>query len=145
MDGVYVIFILVEHHLSFFFNFYILEEQYLMVHTFIIQILGFQELFFSSSWLWAGSIFPVDKRVSLITVRAGRVFNLKNQHVSEEESKFAAGGRLRDIHPALGAQLMKFIFKAWDCLWSASACMIPINDFLLFRFLSSSRRRTREE
>merc|ERR1712061_919807 len=26
MDGVYVIFILVEHHLSFFFIFYILEE-----------------------------------------------------------------------------------------------------------------------
>ena len=45
MDGVYVIFILVEHHLSFFFYFYILEELYLMVHTFIIQILGFQELF----------------------------------------------------------------------------------------------------
>merc|ERR1712217_51202 len=38
-DGVYVIFILVEHHLSFFFIFYILEELYLMVHTFIIQIL----------------------------------------------------------------------------------------------------------
>merc|ERR1712194_464603 len=37
--------ILVEHHLSFFFYFYILEELYLMVHTFIIQILGFQELF----------------------------------------------------------------------------------------------------
>merc|ERR1712117_884532 len=49
MDGVYVISILVEHHLSFFFYFYILEELYLMVHTFIIQILGFQELFFSSS------------------------------------------------------------------------------------------------
>ena len=49
MDGLYVIFILVEHHLSFFFNFYILEEHYLMVHTFIIQILGFQELFSSSS------------------------------------------------------------------------------------------------
>ena len=30
---------------SFFFYFYILEELYLMVHTFIIQILGFQELF----------------------------------------------------------------------------------------------------
>merc|ERR1712170_345584 len=49
MDGVYVIFILVEHHLSFFFYFYILEELCFMVHTFIIQILGFQELFFSSS------------------------------------------------------------------------------------------------
>ena len=34
MDGVYVIFILVEHHLSFIFYFYILEELYLMVHTF---------------------------------------------------------------------------------------------------------------
>merc|ERR1711976_311315 len=48
MDGLYVIFILVEHHLSFFFYFYILEELYFMVHTFIIQILGFLELFFSS-------------------------------------------------------------------------------------------------
>jgi hypothetical protein len=33
MDGVYVIFILVEHHLDFFFYFYILEELFLMVHT----------------------------------------------------------------------------------------------------------------
>ena len=49
MDGLYVIYILVEHHLSFYFNFFILEELYLMVHTFIIQILGFQELFFSFS------------------------------------------------------------------------------------------------
>merc|ERR1712050_510867 len=49
MDGVYVIFILVEHHLSFFFYFYILEELCSMVNTFIIQILGFQELFFSFS------------------------------------------------------------------------------------------------
>ena len=49
MDGVYVIFILVEHLLSLLFYFYILEELYLMVHTFIIQILGFQEFFFSSS------------------------------------------------------------------------------------------------
>ena len=49
MDGVYVIFIHVEHHLSFFFYFYILEELYLMLHTFIIQILGFQEFFFYSS------------------------------------------------------------------------------------------------
>merc|ERR1712060_696073 len=47
MDGVYVIFILVEHHLSFFFIFYILEELCFMVQTFIIQILGFQEFFFS--------------------------------------------------------------------------------------------------
>ena len=31
MDGVYVIFILVEHHFSFFFYFYILEELYLRV------------------------------------------------------------------------------------------------------------------
>merc|ERR1712085_146162 len=43
------IFILVEHHLSFFFYFYILEELCFMVHTFIIQILGFQEFLFSSS------------------------------------------------------------------------------------------------
>jgi hypothetical protein len=49
MDGVYVLFILVEHHFSLFFYFYILEELYLMVPTFIIQILGFQELFSSSS------------------------------------------------------------------------------------------------
>merc|ERR1711996_225713 len=33
MDGVYVIFILVEHHLSFFFYFYILEELYFMVYV----------------------------------------------------------------------------------------------------------------
>ena len=49
MDGVYVIFILVEHHLSFYLYFYILEELYFMFHTFIIQIFGFQEFFFSSS------------------------------------------------------------------------------------------------
>ena len=49
MDGVYVIFILVEHHLYFYFYFYILEELYLMIQTFIIQILGFQELFSSFS------------------------------------------------------------------------------------------------
>merc|ERR1712190_612245 len=49
MDGVYVIFILAEHHLSFFFYFYILEELCFMLPTFIIQILGFQEFFFSSS------------------------------------------------------------------------------------------------
>merc|ERR1712079_212731 len=49
MDGVYVIFILVEHHLSFFFYFYILEELCFMVHTFIHLLLGFQEFFFSSS------------------------------------------------------------------------------------------------
>merc|ERR1712110_380669 len=45
----FVIYILVEHHLSFYFFFFILEELYFMVHTFIIQILGFQELFFSFS------------------------------------------------------------------------------------------------
>merc|ERR1712125_228352 len=48
MDGVYVIFILLEHHLSFYFYFYILEELYFMVHTFIHLLLGFQEFFFSS-------------------------------------------------------------------------------------------------
>ena len=47
MDGLYVIYILVEHHLYFFFYFYIFLELYLMLHTFIIQILGFPELFFS--------------------------------------------------------------------------------------------------
>merc|ERR1711897_75311 len=45
MDGVYVIFILLEHHLSFYFYFYILEELYFMVHTFIHLLLGFQEFF----------------------------------------------------------------------------------------------------
>merc|ERR1711976_340464 len=59
MDGVYVIFILVEHHLSFFFYFYILEELYFMVHIFIIQILGFLAFLFSSfpssvEWLCGG-------------------------------------------------------------------------------------------
>ena len=44
MDGVYVIFILMVYHLSFFLYFYILEELYLMLHIFIIQILGFLEL-----------------------------------------------------------------------------------------------------
>ena len=44
MDGVYVIFILIN--LSFFLYFYILEELYLMVHIFIIQILGFLELLY---------------------------------------------------------------------------------------------------
>merc|ERR1712048_1083809 len=39
MDGVYVIFILVEHHLSFFFYFYILEELCFMVHTWFSGIL----------------------------------------------------------------------------------------------------------
>merc|ERR1712194_1001137 len=47
MDGVYVIFILLEHHLSFYFYFYILEELYFMVNTFIHLLLGFQEFFFS--------------------------------------------------------------------------------------------------
>ena len=41
MDGVYVIFILTVHHLSFFLYFYILEELYLMLHIFIILILVF--------------------------------------------------------------------------------------------------------
>ena len=49
MDGIYVIFILMVHHLSFFLYFYILEELYLMLHIFIIQILGFLELLFTSS------------------------------------------------------------------------------------------------
>merc|ERR1712188_157053 len=39
--SVFVIFILVEHHLSSYFYFYILEELYFMVQTSIIQILGF--------------------------------------------------------------------------------------------------------
>merc|ERR1712062_606423 len=47
MDGLYVIFILVEHHLSFSLYFYILQELYFMVHIFITQIRGFQELLFS--------------------------------------------------------------------------------------------------
>ena len=49
MDGVYVIFILMVYHLSFFSYFFILEELYLMLHIFIIQILGFLELLFTSS------------------------------------------------------------------------------------------------
>ena len=49
MDGVYVIFILMVYHLSFFLYFYILEELYLMLHIFIIQRLGFLELLFTSS------------------------------------------------------------------------------------------------
>ena len=50
MYGVYVIFILVEHHFSFFFYFYILEELYLMVHTFIIQ--EFITFKYRKSYLW---------------------------------------------------------------------------------------------
>merc|ERR1711975_206404 len=43
---------------AFFFYFYILEELYFMVHTFIIQILGFLEfLFSSSSWFCSSSSF----------------------------------------------------------------------------------------
>ena len=34
MDGVYVIFILMVYHLSFFLYFFILEELYLMLHIF---------------------------------------------------------------------------------------------------------------
>ena len=49
MDCVYVIFILMVHHLSFFVYFYILEELYPMLHMLIIPILGFLELIFTSS------------------------------------------------------------------------------------------------
>merc|ERR1712188_91031 len=46
MDGVYVFFIHLEHHLFFSFYLYMLLELYLMVQTFIIQILGFQNCSF---------------------------------------------------------------------------------------------------
>merc|ERR1712026_616995 len=46
MDGVYVIFILVEHHLPFFFYFYILEELCFMVHTFQSKYLVFRNCYF---------------------------------------------------------------------------------------------------
>merc|ERR1712032_1225707 len=58
MDGVYVIFILVEHHLSFFFYFYILEELCFMVHTFIIQIPIFQDFFFAMAIAFMGYVLP---------------------------------------------------------------------------------------
>ena len=45
MDGIYVIFILMVHLLSFFLYFYTLVEVYLMLHIFIIQILGFLGLY----------------------------------------------------------------------------------------------------
>ena len=48
MDDIYVIFILMIYHLSFFF-FFILEELYLMLHIFIIQIFDFLEWFSISS------------------------------------------------------------------------------------------------
>jgi len=48
MDGVYIIFIHLELHLYSYFFFYILQELYSMVHIFIILILGFLELYFSS-------------------------------------------------------------------------------------------------
>merc|ERR1712146_834059 len=59
-DGLYVIFILVEHHLSFFFYFYILQELYFMVHTFIIQILGsgILILFFLMAIAFMGYVLP---------------------------------------------------------------------------------------
>merc|ERR1711897_74929 len=46
MDGVYVIFILVEHHFFFFFYFFILEEVWLMVWQFIIFFFLFLKLCF---------------------------------------------------------------------------------------------------
>merc|ERR1712060_913083 len=58
MDGVYVIFILVEHHLYFFFYFYILQERFFTVHTFIIQILGFLVLFFLMAIAFMGYVLP---------------------------------------------------------------------------------------
>jgi hypothetical protein len=71
MDGVYVIYILVELLLSFYFFFFILEELYLMVHTFIIQIIGFQELFFSFFiWNWC----CLEVRSQLV-----KFYNLGNQ------------------------------------------------------------------
>ena len=45
MDGVFLIFILMVYHLSFFLCFLILEELYLTLHIFSIHILGFLELF----------------------------------------------------------------------------------------------------
>merc|ERR1711862_973261 len=55
MDGVYVIYILVEHHLSFYFFFFILEELYLMVHTFKSKYLVFRNC--SSLFLNGYSIY----------------------------------------------------------------------------------------
>merc|ERR1711976_1067974 len=55
MDGVYVIFILVEHHLSFFLYFYILEELCFMVHPFISKYLVFRN--YSSLLLNGYSIY----------------------------------------------------------------------------------------
>merc|ERR1712107_324652 len=46
MDGVYVFFILLEHHLYFFLYFYILEDHYFMGHSFITPILGFLDINF---------------------------------------------------------------------------------------------------
>merc|ERR1711972_462517 len=52
MDGVYVIFILLEHHLSFYFYFYILEELYFMVHG------GILLLFFLMAIAFMGYVLP---------------------------------------------------------------------------------------
>ena len=49
MDGVYVIFILMVTFISFDISTSCYLELYLMVHIFIIQILGFLELLLSSS------------------------------------------------------------------------------------------------
>jgi ubiquinol-cytochrome c reductase cytochrome b subunit len=61
MDGVYVIFILVEHHLSFFFYFYILEELYLMVHYFYNPNTWFSGIilfFFLMATAFMGYVLP---------------------------------------------------------------------------------------
>merc|ERR1711976_203573 len=60
MDGVYVIFILVEHHLSFFFYFYILQELYFMVHTYNPNtwFSGILLLFFLMAIAFMGYVLP---------------------------------------------------------------------------------------
>merc|ERR1712199_130085 len=55
------VFILVEHHLSSYFYFYILEELYFMVQTSIIQILGFSGillLFLLMALAFMGYVLP---------------------------------------------------------------------------------------
>merc|ERR1712066_1207369 len=58
LDGLYVIYILQEHHLYSYLYFFILEEVYFMVHISIIQILGFLVLFFLMAIAFMGSVLP---------------------------------------------------------------------------------------
>ena len=73
MDGVYVIFILMVYHLSFFLYFFILEELYLMLHIFIIQILGSRPVHIRRVWKHLGLVKDPDPHSSRQQERASQV------------------------------------------------------------------------